>query len=136
MPILTDQRSLSEHLLKYWPIFASVFAVMTAIGAHQVSIAMDVNENSNDITDLETDVKQIQEVQVDIHKLNVTNARLQSEVIHIKESQKRTEGQMSETIGLLKTLINDSNKSGAGFHNDPEPSIRPYSQPYYSRPQW
>lgn len=109
----TQTLTLMEHVLKFWPILASVITVMLILAGHSISLAMDVNSSSDKISELDDDVKQIQNVQVDINKLNISNATLQKDVENVKEKINETNNQIQETNLLLKNLIVEQREAKA-----------------------
>jgi len=101
-----------------------IFFVLIGVG---FTYASGVDQNTSDVKEIKVDVKELQDVKVDINKLNVSNARLQNEVKHINMSQQRTETQINETNDLLKKLIEESRQK-------PEPA---YERRGYRRyPGW
>jgi len=110
--------------VKVWHAVITLIPVaFIAIGVG-FTYASNVDSNTLAVKDNKADIKELSEVKLDIHKLNVSNATLRNEVVHINQSQKRTESQIQETNLLLKSLIVESKESRIQKSDSRPPEIR------------
>ena len=130
-------RSTMETILKYWPIITVILTCLATVSWQSISWALDVDDKQDatttEVLRMKGEVKQISDVQVDINKLNVSNAKLQSEVKHINESIQRTELMQRDTNALLREVIKKQSERPEPVERLPRYEPREY---YNRRPQW
>ena len=94
--------------VKLWHAIITMAPILFIIISVGYSYASGVDQNTNDVKNLKSDVKKLSEVKVDINTLNVTTATLKNDVEHIKASQQQTKEEIRETNKLLRELIIES----------------------------
>ena len=102
-----------------------IFFILVGVG---FSYASGVGQNTSDVIEIKSDVKELQDVKVDINTLNVQTATLQNEVEHIKDSQQRTETQINETNSLLRELLRKQEVKPEPKFERPPAMYRRYNQ--------